>query len=109
MGVKLLLSDGDFDILEKETGEDFSMMRKRVAEGKCRAVRFSTLEFYCRLLNRQPGEVLELVDDGWKLSDYLGSPNEPEEPSDRRAYAVVAVVVAVVALAFVLSITLRFG
>ena len=31
---------------------------------KARAVRFSTLEEMCRVLNCQPGDLLEFVDDG---------------------------------------------
>ena len=31
--------------------------------GKAKAVRFSTLETICRVLNCQPGDILEYVDD----------------------------------------------
>jgi putative transcriptional regulator len=32
--------------------------------GKARAIRFSTLEAICRVLNCQPGDILEYRDDG---------------------------------------------
>ncbi len=34
--------------------------------GKAKAVRFSTLEAICRVLNCQPGDILEYVEDGKK-------------------------------------------
>jgi len=39
--------------------------------GKAKAVRFSTLEKICRVLECQPGDILEFVDD-----------EEPGEPAD---------------------------
>jgi putative transcriptional regulator len=32
--------------------------------GKAKAVRFSTLEAICKVLNCQPGDILEYVEDG---------------------------------------------
>jgi putative transcriptional regulator len=32
--------------------------------GKARAIRFSTLEAICKVLNCQPGDILEYQDDG---------------------------------------------
>jgi len=32
--------------------------------GKAKAIRFSTLETICRVLECQPGDILEYVDDG---------------------------------------------
>lgn len=37
--------------------------------GKAKAVRFSTLEAICRVLNCQPGDILEYVEDGMKRKD----------------------------------------
>lgn len=34
--------------------------------GKARAVRFSTLESICKVLNCQPGDILKYVDEGDK-------------------------------------------
>ncbi|MFT3844085.1 MAG: helix-turn-helix transcriptional regulator [Lacibacter sp.] len=34
--------------------------------GKAKAVRFSTLEAICRVLNCQPGDILEYVEEGKK-------------------------------------------
>ena len=34
--------------------------------GKARAVRFSTLESICKVLNCQPGDILKYVDEGEK-------------------------------------------
>ena len=31
--------------------------------GKAKAIRFSTLELICKVLNCQPGDILEFVDD----------------------------------------------
>ena len=31
--------------------------------GKAKAIRFSTLEMICKVLNCQPGDILEFVDD----------------------------------------------
>ena len=36
--------------------------------GKAKAVRFSTLEAICRVLNCQPGDLLEFQDDGGENS-----------------------------------------
>ena len=36
---------------------------------KARAVRFSTLEEMCRVLNCQPGDLLEFVDDQQEVPD----------------------------------------
>ncbi len=37
--------------------------------GKAKAVRFSTLAKLCRILDCQPGELLEFVDDGTEIKD----------------------------------------
>jgi len=37
--------------------------------GKAKAVRFSTLAKLCRILDCQPGELLEFVDDGAEIKD----------------------------------------
>ena len=37
--------------------------------GKAKAVRFSTLEAICRVLNCQPGDILEFRDDGSETSE----------------------------------------
>lgn len=31
--------------------------------GKARAIRFSTLEYICKALNCQPGDIIEYIDD----------------------------------------------
>ncbi|GMU39292.1 MAG: transcriptional regulator [Chloroflexota bacterium] len=43
--------------------------------GRAKAVRFSTLEAMCRVLECQPGDLLEWVDDG------EGAEDEPETPA----------------------------
>ncbi len=37
--------------------------------GKAKAVRFSTLAKLCKILNCQPGELLEFVDDGVEVKE----------------------------------------
>lgn len=37
--------------------------------GKARAIRFSTLEAICRVLNCQPGDILEYRDDGEAITE----------------------------------------
>lgn len=37
--------------------------------GKAKAIRFSTLEKLCKILDCQPGELLEFIDDGVELKE----------------------------------------
>lgn len=37
--------------------------------GKAKAVRFSTLAKLCRILDCQPGELLEFIDDGAEMKE----------------------------------------
>lgn len=38
--------------------------------GKAKAIRFSTLEIICKVLECQPGEILEFVEDTEKTTTY---------------------------------------
>jgi len=38
--------------------------------GKAKAIRFSTLESICEVLNCQPGEILEYVRDGVDIDEW---------------------------------------
>lgn len=50
--------------------------------GKARAIRFSTLEALCRILECQPGEILEYVPEGAieEVQVPQGVPPEPPAP-----------------------------
>ena len=37
--------------------------------GKAKAIRFSTLEKLCKILDCQPGELLEFIDDGVEMKE----------------------------------------
>lgn len=37
--------------------------------GKAKAIRFSTLEKLCKILDCKPGELLEFIDDGVELKE----------------------------------------
>lgn len=63
MGVKLVLDDHDYEVLEEKTGEDFSRWRQKAAEGTIRGMRFSSIESVCRALDREPGDILKLTDE----------------------------------------------
>ena len=53
--------------------------------GRAKAVRFSTLEAMCRVLECQPGDLLEWVDDGAGATTPTppGSPAPASAPGDR--------------------------
>lgn len=54
-------------ISSKELAEGIGITQQNLSilkTGKAKAVRFSTLEAICRLLDCQPGDILEYVVDG---------------------------------------------
>jgi putative transcriptional regulator len=53
------LSVGDFAELVGLTPANVAVLKN----GRAKAVRFSTLEAMCRVLECQPGDILEFVDD----------------------------------------------
>jgi hypothetical protein len=76
MGVRIVLSDNDFEVLTNKAPNVFEGMSVRVAEGGVKAVRFSTLELICRTLGCEPGDVLKLCDDGEWGADSPGGEEE---------------------------------
>lgn len=63
MGVKLALDDHDFEVLSEKTGEDFSEWCEKAAQGKIKAIRFSSIERLCWALDCEPGDILKLTDE----------------------------------------------
>lgn len=51
--------------------------------GRAKAVRFSTLEAMCRVLDCQPGDLLEFVPDGADDPDDFGGRIEPDAAAVR--------------------------
>ena len=51
--------------------------------GRAKAVRFSTLEAMCRVLECQPGDLLEWVDDDATAAATPGGPAPASAPGDR--------------------------
>ena len=49
--------------------------------GRAKAVRFSTLEAICRVLQCQPGDLLEFVEDGTAPAHRGSGPDSGEENS----------------------------
>ncbi len=47
--------------------------------GKARAIRFSTLEALCRVLDCQPGELLEYVPESRAGTSAVRLPNHPKD------------------------------
>ena len=54
------LSVGEFSDLVGLTPANVAVLKN----GRAKAIRFSTLEAMCRVLDCQPGDLLEWVDDG---------------------------------------------
>ncbi len=50
--------------------------------GRAKAVRFSTLEAMCRVLECQPGDLLEWVDDDHEVARLAGAPATTHAPSE---------------------------
>lgn len=106
MGIKLVLDDHDIDVLEDVTGEDFSRFRDA---GAIKAFRSRSIETICRVLNREPGDVLKLTDEE---PPELGDAREVDTDGQKcswKTYAVITAVFILVVFVVIGSIALRVG
>lgn len=62
MMAKRKISLGDLAEKMNITPSNLSILKT----GKAKAIRFSTLDSICRILNCQPGDILEYRPDDWK-------------------------------------------
>jgi len=59
-----MLADRKMQLSELAEKVDVSIVNlSNLKTGKVRAVRFSTLNAICKVLNCQPGDILEYIDD----------------------------------------------
>jgi len=65
MMAKRRISSGELASMIGLTQANLSILKT----GKARAIRFSTLEAICKILNCQPGDILEYVEDEEKETD----------------------------------------
>ncbi|CAN5452834.1 helix-turn-helix transcriptional regulator [soil metagenome] len=60
-----MLSARDMTLTELSQAVDITMANLSILKtGKARAIRFSTLEAICRVLDCQPGDILSFTDQG---------------------------------------------
>lgn len=102
MGIKLVLDDHDIDVLEDATGEDFSRFRDA---GAIKAFRSRSIETICRVLNREPGDVLKLTDE--EPAEPDGEPEAEIAGWELKIFAIIAAVVVVLVLATMAEVALR--
>ena len=75
MMAKRRISSGELASMIGLTQANLSILKT----GKARAVRFSTLEAICKILECQPGDILEYIVDVEETSDTEKSDNIGEE------------------------------
>lgn len=107
MGIRLVLDDHDFDVLEEKTGEDFSRFKEAVARGGVTAFRSRSIETICRVLNRELGDILELTDEEPPELDDVQEADVVGRKCSWKMYAAIVAASVVVAFAVISGIALR--
>ena len=51
---------------------------------KAKAIRFSTLESICKTLNCQPGDILEFIEEEWKMGEEQKKEIEQQEKENKK-------------------------
>ena len=105
-----MLDDNDFDVLVEKVGVEFETIRKRARRHGVGALRLSTLETICRTLNREPGDLLVLVDGEGGLSlmrdESDCNVDQQEHSADKKKHLAIAVTALLIAVLTVSGIAI---